>query len=111
MGPVPREGRRGLVHFSAAQKEPIPNAVSQAWCWEGSLRDVPSAETTERNTVEESNKDSLRRDRWLCRTVRHLRERFARQGRVVYGQALRGAAYSVGSGAVSVIVLWFEARR
>ena len=34
--------------------------------------------------------------------VFHLRERLPQQGRIVYGQVLRGAAYSLGSGAVSL---------
>jgi hypothetical protein len=54
---------------------------------------------TQRNTMEESNKNSLPREYRLRRMVRHLRN-----------QMLRGAAYSLGSGAVSLLILWFEAR-
>lgn len=43
--------------------------------------------------------------------VFHLRERLPQQGRIVYGQVLRGAAYSLGSGAVSLLILWFESRQ
>jgi len=32
------------------------------------------------------------------------------QGRIVSDQILRGASYSLGSGAVSLLILWFEAR-
>jgi hypothetical protein len=43
--------------------------------------------------------------------VRRLRERLPRQGRIVYGQVLRGASYGLGSGAVSLLILWFESHR
>jgi hypothetical protein len=43
--------------------------------------------------------------------VRDLRRKMARPGRIVYNQMLRGAAYSLGSGAVSIIILWIQARR
>jgi hypothetical protein len=34
----------------------------------------------------------------------------ARQGRIVYRQALRGASYSLGSCAVTVAVYWLQSR-
>jgi hypothetical protein len=40
----------------------------------------------------------------------HLRKWQQRQGRIVSGQILRGASYSLGSGAVSLIIIWFETR-
>ncbi|MFH9590123.1 hypothetical protein ACH4LS_36910 [Streptomyces luteogriseus] len=46
----------------------------------------------------------------MRRVARDLRERFARPGRIVYGQLLRGAAFSVGSGAVSLIIMWWQSR-
>jgi hypothetical protein len=49
--------------------------------------------------MEEGNKYSLSREPRLRRLVRHLRD-----------QMLRGAAYGVGSGAVSLLVLWYEHR-
>jgi hypothetical protein len=61
--------------------------------------------------VKQSNKDRPSRDRWLRRIGRHLREWQQRRGRIVSDQVLRGASYSLGSGAVSLIVLWFESRR
>lgn len=64
-----------------------------------------------RNTLEETNKNSWSRDSRVRRMVRDLRRKMARPGRIVYGQMLRGAAYSLGSGAVSIIILWIEARR
>ena len=49
------------------------------------------------------------------RMMRWLRERAAkwaaRYGRDVKSQIIRGVSYGVGSGAVSFLVLWFEARR
>lgn len=58
----------------------------------------------------ELNKEYPHGDRRLQRMVRHLREWKRRQGRIVSDQLLRGAAYSLGSGAVSLLILWFEAR-
>jgi hypothetical protein len=60
--------------------------------------------------MKQSNKDSLSRDTRLRRTARHLREWPARHGRTVRDQMIRGASYGVGSGAVSLLVVWFEAR-
>ena len=60
--------------------------------------------------MKQSNKDRPLRDRWLPRIGRHLREWKQRQGQIVSDQVLRGASYSLGSGAVSLIVLWFETR-
>lgn len=54
---------------------------------------------TQRNTMDESNNYSLRREYRLLRIARQLRN-----------QMLRGAAYSLGSGAVSLLIVWFEAR-
>jgi hypothetical protein len=42
--------------------------------------------------------------------ARDLRNRFARPGRIVYGQLLRGAVAGVGSGAVSLIIMWWQNR-
>ncbi|WP_405925799.1 hypothetical protein [Streptomyces sp. NBC_00035] len=60
--------------------------------------------------MKQTNNDSLPREPRRRRIARYLREQFGRQGRIVYRQALRGAAYCLGSGAVSLIVVWFEAR-
>lgn len=49
-------------------------------------------------------------DRWMARAVRYLREWLRRHGRTVHNQMIRGASYSLGSGAVSLIILWFETR-
>ena len=63
-----------------------------------------------RNTLEETNKYSLSRDSRLRRMVRDLHSKVARPGRIVYGQMLRGAAYSLGSGAVSLLIVWWQTR-
>lgn len=57
------------------------------------------------------NKDFLPRERWIARVVRYLREWPARHGRRVHDQMLSGVSYGIGSGAVSVLVLWYETRR
>lgn len=57
-----------------------------------------------------SNKDGQYPDTWRARTVRYLREWPARHGRSVQDQVWRGAAYGVGSGAVSLIVVWMQSR-
>ncbi|MGI5135845.1 hypothetical protein [Streptomyces sp. CA-106110] len=40
------------------------------------------------------------------RMVRYLRKWAARHGRTVQEQLIRGAAYSLGSGAVSLLMFW-----
>ncbi|MEU5314366.1 hypothetical protein [Streptomyces sp. NPDC021562] len=60
--------------------------------------------------MDERNKYSLDRERGLLRMARSLRQKLPRQGRIVYRQVMRGAAYSLGSGAVSLVIVWFEAR-
>ncbi|MFG2794057.1 hypothetical protein [Streptomyces sp. NPDC048419] len=48
--------------------------------------------------------------RWIGQHphTRHAREWARRQGRDVSGEFLRGAAYKLGSGAVTLIILWWE---
>lgn len=50
---------------------------------------------------------------WM-RRLRRLREwaaaKAAQHGRDVKGQMIRGVSYGVGSGAVSLLVLWYEHR-
>jgi len=65
---------------------------------------------SERNTVRKRSKYSLHREARIKQLRLFLRERLPGQGRVVYRQMLRGAAYSVGSGSVSLLILWFESR-
>jgi hypothetical protein len=50
-------------------------------------------------------------DRWMARAVRYLREWPARHGRTVHNQMIRGVSYSLGSGAVSLLVIWFQSRQ
>jgi hypothetical protein len=71
----------------------------------------PQYKEEDRYTVKQSNKDRPPRDRWLRRIWRHLREWTQDRGRIVSDQMLRGASYSLGSGAVSILILWMEARR
>ncbi|GAA1016853.1 hypothetical protein GCM10009564_53240 [Streptomyces thermogriseus] len=52
-----------------------------------------------------------RRDRRRTKTVRHLQKWIGRQGRNLSGEFLRGAAYKLGSGAVTLIILWWQTRR
>ncbi|MFD5661423.1 hypothetical protein [Streptomyces hirsutus] len=44
------------------------------------------------------------------RTIRHLHKWMSQQGRNIPGQFLQGAAYKLGSGAVTLIILWWQTR-
>jgi hypothetical protein len=60
------------------------------------------------------NKEPGPGGRRLTRAIRYLRKlpgRHGRHGRTVQDQMIRGASYSLGSGAVSILILWMEARR
>lgn len=57
-----------------------------------------------------SNKFGQCPDTWRARMVRYLREWRARHGRSVQDQVWRGMGYGVGTGAVSLIVAWFQSR-
>jgi hypothetical protein len=59
----------------------------------------------------QTNKDSLPRDSRRCRIRRHLRKWASRNRQTVHDQILRGVSYGIGSGAVSLLVLWYETRR
>ncbi len=61
-------------------------------------------------SVTEPNKERHPVTRWLARQTRYLHVWRLKNGRTVYEQVLRGAAYGVGSGAVSLIVLCIESR-
>ncbi|WP_406263546.1 hypothetical protein OIA45_49040 (plasmid) [Streptomyces chartreusis] len=61
--------------------------------------------------MKQSNKEPGPDDRWMARAVRYLRDWSGRHGRTVHDQVLRGVSYGVGSGAVSLLVLWYETRR
>ncbi|TXS41957.1 hypothetical protein EAO75_34225 [Streptomyces sp. uw30] len=65
--------------------------------------------------MEESNakrqlRHLFRRDRRRTETLRHLRKWIARQGRNASGSFLEGFAYKLGSGAVTLLILWWETR-
>jgi hypothetical protein len=47
---------------------------------------------------------------WLHRAGRWVAKKAERHGRTVKHQMLRGASYGVGSGAVSLLVVWWENR-
>ena len=40
-----------------------------------------------------------------------IRGWMTRNGRTVHDQIVRGASYGIGSGAVSLLVVWFQTRR
>lgn len=52
-----------------------------------------------------------RLDRWLASIPTHLRKRMGNDGHSVHHHFLQGVAYKLGSGAVTVLILWWEARR
>jgi hypothetical protein len=58
--------------------------------------------------MQQPNKEFPGGDRWWRRIARYLRRWRERHGRIISDQMLRGASYSLGSGAVSLIILWFE---
>jgi hypothetical protein len=58
----------------------------------------------------QGNKDMGNVDRWWARGTRYLREWPRRHGRTVHDQMVRGVSYGVGSGAVSVLVVWWQSR-
>ncbi|MGW2051920.1 hypothetical protein ACWCPF_43400 [Streptomyces sp. NPDC001858] len=65
--------------------------------------------------MDESNakrqpKHPSRWDRRCIETVRHLGKWAVQQGRNVPGEFLQGAAYKLGSGAVTLLILWWETR-
>ncbi|MCX4826240.1 hypothetical protein OG883_42030 [Streptomyces sp. NBC_01142] len=49
-------------------------------------------------------------DRWRASTHRHLRKWIAVHGQSVQHQLIHGAAYTLGSGAVSLIIVWVQSR-
>ncbi|MDQ1015137.1 hypothetical protein QFZ43_001686 [Streptomyces afghaniensis] len=65
--------------------------------------------------MEESNakrrpKHPPRRARRRAETIRHLRKWIRRQGRDVPAEFLQGAACKLGSGAVTLLILWWQTR-
>lgn len=47
----------------------------------------------------------------FSRMALHLREWPRKYGRTVHRQVIRGASYSLGSGAVSLVIIWLRTRR
>ncbi|MEU8718219.1 hypothetical protein [Streptomyces sp. NPDC048663] len=60
--------------------------------------------------VKDRSEHPSRWDRLCSSTIRRLRKGISRQGRNVSGEFLKGAAYKVGSGAVTLIIIWWETR-
>lgn len=58
----------------------------------------------------QGNKHSASLDTRRARIGQYLRKWVRHHGRGVQHQAIRGAAYSVGSGTVSLLILWMQAR-
>ncbi|MGW6569702.1 hypothetical protein [Streptomyces sp. NPDC054975] len=49
-------------------------------------------------------------DNWVARRARSLRKCLHLRGHRVHHQFILGASYSLGSGAVSLIILWMQSR-
>jgi hypothetical protein len=58
----------------------------------------------------QSNKHSAPMDTRRSRIARHLRKWRRRHGHGVHAHLVRGLSYGVGSGAVSLLILWVENR-
>ncbi|MFF8020386.1 hypothetical protein ACFZDJ_04510 [Streptomyces sp. NPDC007896] len=58
-----------------------------------------------------SNKKGLPEGNPRRQPLDYLRSWATRHGRTVRDQMLRGAAYGVGSGAVSLLLIWWQGRR
>lgn len=65
----------------------------------------------EENSAKRRTWHPFRRARQRAKTARNRRTWIWRQGQNVPGEFLRGAAYRLGSGAVTLIILWWETRR
>lgn len=59
----------------------------------------------------ERNKVQAFVDRVWTRAAHYLREWPGHRARIVHDEILRGMSYKVGSGAVSLIVIWIQTRR
>ncbi|MEV7683263.1 hypothetical protein AB0O64_32680 [Streptomyces sp. NPDC088341] len=49
-------------------------------------------------------------DRWRRKTTCHLRKWISKHGHDVQRQILNGMAFKLGSGAVSLLILWAQSR-
>ncbi|MFC4506071.1 MULTISPECIES: hypothetical protein [Streptomyces] len=49
-------------------------------------------------------------DRWRTKTICYLRKWIGRRGQGVHMHFLQGVAYKLGSGAVTLLILWWETR-
>lgn len=64
----------------------------------------------EESSAKRRAKHQPRMDRWRTGTMCHLRKWIARHGHSVPSQFLQGAAYKLGSGTVTLLILWWETR-
>ncbi|GAA2531796.1 hypothetical protein GCM10010423_29150 [Streptomyces levis] len=55
-------------------------------------------------------KHPRRVDRWLSYMVNHLRKLRGLRRHQIHHHFLQGAAYKLGSGAVTLLILWWETR-
>ena len=60
--------------------------------------------------MKHDNKDPDRVKSPAHQIAEHLQRWVKRNGHVVHDQILRGAAHQIGTGAVSLVLIWFEAR-
>lgn len=64
----------------------------------------------DKNSAKRHPRHPSRWGRRCIETIRHLGKEVLQQGRNVPGEFLKGAAYKLGSGAVTLIILWWETR-
>lgn len=57
------------------------------------------------------NKESDPEDSPIHRIADQIRRWTKRNKRIVHDQMIRGAAYSLGNGAVGIIIVWFQTHR
>ncbi|WP_290014442.1 hypothetical protein [Streptomyces sp. ZSW22] len=62
------------------------------------------------SSAKRQRKHPRRRDRHQAATATHLRKWARQQGRNLTGEFLQGVAYKLGSGAVTLLFLWWQAR-
>jgi hypothetical protein len=65
----------------------------------------------EDSSAKRRHKHPRRQARRLAATATHLRNWARRQGQNLPGEFLQGVAYKLGSGAVTLLILWWETRR
>ena len=61
--------------------------------------------------MDHDNKEPDGSDSPVHRILVKIRNWMTRNGRTVHDQMIRGASYGIGSGAVSLLVVWVQTRR